>query len=275
MLRMPEPVLVLDLFPAEREALLVLLESLPADDWSRPTIAGSWTVKDIAAHLMADDLGRVSSQRDGHLETWVPADEPLAAYIDRRNAEWVAAMRRLSPRVVRSLLEFSGQETQQQFTSMDPFALGWSVGWVGPDPVPNWLDMAREFTERWHHQQQIREAVGEPLLDDLMFLKPVLATFAFALVPPFRSVDASSDTTVQLTVEGFAGGQWSVIREGSGWALRVGRTDAPTASVSMAQDTAGRMYVRALDGAEIEGRSRLEGDVRLAARILDAFGLVS
>ena len=39
MLRMPEPVLVLDLFPAEREALLVLLESLPADDWSRPTIA--------------------------------------------------------------------------------------------------------------------------------------------------------------------------------------------------------------------------------------------
>ena len=63
MLRMPEPVLVLDLFPAEREALLVLLESLPADDWSRPTIAGSWTVKDIAAHLMADDLGRVSSQR--------------------------------------------------------------------------------------------------------------------------------------------------------------------------------------------------------------------
>jgi len=63
--------------------------------------------------------------------------------------------------------------------------------------------------------------------------------------------------------------------EGSGWALRVGRTDAPTASVSMDQDTAWRMYVRALDPAEIEGRSRLEGDVRLAARILDAFGLVS
>src|SRR5207247_4478163 len=148
MLRMPEPVLVLDLFPAEREALLVLLESLPADDWSRPTIAGSWTVKDIAAHLMADDLGRVSSQRDGHLETWVPADEPLAAYIDRRTADWVSAMRRLSPRVVRSLLEFSGQETQQQFTSMDPFALGLSVGWVGTHPVPKWHDVGEECNEQ-------------------------------------------------------------------------------------------------------------------------------
>jgi len=275
MLRIPEPVLVLDLFPAEREALLVLLESLRADDWSRPTIAGSWTVKDIAAHLVADDLGRVSRQRDGHLANWVSAVEPLAAYVDRRNAEWVAAMRRLSPRVVRSLLEFSGRETQRLFTTMDPFALGWSVGWVGPDPAPNWLDMAREFTERWHHQQQIREAVGEPLLDHASLLGPVLATFAFALVPPFRNLDAPSETNVLLTVEGPAGGQWTVAREGGGWALRVGRTEAPTASVSMDQDTAWRMYVRALSPAEIAGRSRLEGDVRLAARILDAFGLVS
>lgn len=48
MLRTPEPVLVLDLFPAERGALLALLESLSTDDWFRPTIAGDWTVKDIA-----------------------------------------------------------------------------------------------------------------------------------------------------------------------------------------------------------------------------------
>jgi hypothetical protein len=66
MLRTPEPVLVLDLFPAERGALLALLEWLPPDDWFRPTTAGDWRVKDIAAHLVADDLGRVSSRRDEH-----------------------------------------------------------------------------------------------------------------------------------------------------------------------------------------------------------------
>ena len=83
MLRTPAPVLVLDLFPVEREALLALLESLPPDDWFRPTVAGNWTVKDIAAHLVADDLGRVSSKRDEHRQPWVPADEPLSACFSR------------------------------------------------------------------------------------------------------------------------------------------------------------------------------------------------
>ena len=195
MLLTPAPVLVLDLFPAERAALVALLEALSLDDWFRPTVAGDWTVKDIAAHLVADDLGRVSSSRDDHRQPWVPADEPLKAYIDRRNAEWVTAMRRLSPRVLRSLLEFGGQETQRLFESVDPFALGSPVDWAGPQPAPNWLDLARELTERWHHQQQIREAVGAPLLNDETFLRPVLATFARALVPPFRDVDASVGTS--------------------------------------------------------------------------------
>jgi len=275
MLRTPEPVLVIDLFPAERGALLALLESLPPDDWFKPTIAGDWTAKDVAAHLVADDLGRVSSQRDGHRQPWVPADEPLTAYIDRRNAEWVAAMRRLSPRVVRSLLEFGGQETQRLFESVDPFALGSPVDWAGPEPAPNWLGLARELTERWHHQQQVREAVGAPLLNDATFLGPVLATFAFALVRPYRVVDAATGTTVQLSVEGRGGGDWTVVRDETGWSLRAGRANSPNSSVVMNEDTAWRMYVHALTRAEVEARSTFTGDPRLASHILEAFALVS
>jgi uncharacterized protein (TIGR03083 family) len=275
MLRTPEPVLVLDLFPTERRALLALLESLSPDDWSRPTIAGDWTVKDIAAHLVADDLGRVSSRRDGHRQPWIAADEPLKAHIDRRNAEWVAAMRRLSPRVVRSLLELGGQETQRLFESVDPFALGSPVNWAGPEPAPNWLDLARELTERWHHQQQIREAVGAPLLNDATFLRPVLTTFAFALVPPYRDVDAAAGTTVQLSVEGRSGGDWTLVREATSWSLRLGRANSPNGSVAMNEETAWRMYVHALTRAEVEAGSRFMGDQRLASHILEAFALVS
>ena len=275
MLRTPEPILVLELFPAEREALLDLLASLAPDDWSRPTIAGDWTVKDIAAHLVADDLGRVSSGRDAHRQPWSPVDEPLKAFIDRRNAEWVTAMRRISPRVVMSLLEFGGLETQRQFESMDPFALGSPVDWAGPQPAPNWLDLAREFTERWHHHQQIREAVGAPLLDEATYLRPVLATFAFALVPPFRDVEAAADTTVQLSIEGPSGGDWTLLRDDSGWSLRTGRTDSPNGSVTMNEDTAWRMYVRASTQAETEARSTFTGDRRLASHIIEAFALVS
>ena len=275
MLRPPEPVVVVDLFPAGRRALLDLLESLAPDDWFRVTSAGEWTVKDVAAHLVADDLGRVSSQRDGHSQPWVPADEPLKAYIDRRNGEWVTTMRRLSPTVVRCLLEFSGDETQRLFESMDPLALGWNVSWVGPDPAPNWLDVAREFTERWHHQQQIREAVGAPLLNEPAFLRPVLATFAFALVPPFRDLEAPAGTTVQFSVQGTSGGEWAVIREPAGWALGVGQADLPTASVWMDEDCAWRMYVRSLSREDVAGRSTFGGDVALARRLLEAFALVS
>lgn len=271
----PAPILVLDAFPAEREALLTLLESLPADDWSRPTIAGDWTVQDIAAHLVADDLGRLSSQRDGHRQPWYPDVEPLTAFIDRRNAEWVIALRRLSPRVIRSLLELGGRETQRLFGSLDPFAPGSPVDWAGPEPAPIWLDLARELTERWHHQQQIREAVGAPQLEDEAFLRPVLATFAFALVPPFRNVDAEPGTTVRLSIEGRSGGDWTLVRDEAGWSLRAGRTDAPTGSVTMSEDTAWRMYVRGLSRADIEARSTFAGDARLASHVIDAFALVS
>ena len=275
MLRTPEPVLVLNLFPAERGALLALLESLRPDDWFRPTVAGDWTVKDIAAHLVADDLGRVSSRRDDHREAWAPAVEPLKAFIDRRNGEWVTATRRLSPRVVRSLLEFGGQETQRLFESVDPFALGSPVDWAGPQPAPNWLDLAREFTERWHHQQQVREAVGAQLLNDEMFLRPVLETFAFALVPPYRDVDAPAGTTVQLSIDGRSGGDWTLVRDATGWSLRAGQTDAPSGSVAMDEDTAWRMYVRAISRVETEAASTFMGDRRLASHLLDAFALVS
>ena len=227
-------------------------------------------MKDIAAHLVADDFGRVSSSRDDHRQPSVPADEPLKSFIDRRNAEWVTAMRRLSPRVLRSLLELGGQETLRLFQSVDPFALGSPVAWAGPQPAPNWLDLARELTERWHHQQQIREAVGAPLLNDETFLRPVLATFARALVPPFRDVDASVGTSVQLSIEGPSGGDWTLVREDSAWTLRTGRTDSPNSSVAMTEDTAWRMYVHRLARAETEARSTVTGDSRLASRILEA-----
>jgi uncharacterized protein (TIGR03083 family) len=270
----PEPVLVVDLFPDERRELLALLESLAPDTWSTSTVAGDWTVKDIAAHLVADDLGRLSSQRDGQRGPIV-AEADLQAYIDRRNAEWVTSMRRISPRVLISLLRFGGDETQALFGSLDPFALGGPVSWAGPEPAPIWLDLAREFTERWHHQQQIRDAVGARTLDDPMFLRPVLATFAFALRVPFSGVEAPAGIAVELAVEGPSGGHWTIARAAHGWELLIGRSEAPTAVVRMDEDTAWRMYVRVLSRAQIEERSSFEGDVGLASRVLDAFALVS
>jgi hypothetical protein len=54
-----------------------------------------------------------------------------------------------------------------------------SVAWAGEAESKNWFHVARDYSEKWHHQQQIREAVGQtaelltpalyrPLLDTLL-----------------------------------------------------------------------------------------------------------
>jgi hypothetical protein len=84
------------------------------------------------------------------------------AFLDRLNQTWVEATRRISPRLLCELVAFTGEAAWRYLASLDPLALEGRVSWVGPDPVPNWLDVAREYTERWTHQQQIRDAVGMP-----------------------------------------------------------------------------------------------------------------
>ena len=88
------------LFRPERDALIELLESLNADQWHAPTVCEGWTVKDIAAHIVADDLGSVSREADGYRVSFFAGDDwgELLAYINRQNEAWVDAMRRLSPR---------------------------------------------------------------------------------------------------------------------------------------------------------------------------------
>jgi hypothetical protein len=62
------PIDVRGLFPEERSALLALLgEPVAGDwDWERATVCPGWTVKDITAHVLHDDLRRLASMRDGH-----------------------------------------------------------------------------------------------------------------------------------------------------------------------------------------------------------------
>jgi hypothetical protein len=46
------------------------------------------------------------------------------------------------------------------------------VSWAGPDTSPAWLDIARDYTEFWVHQQQIRDAVDRPGADRPQLLHP-------------------------------------------------------------------------------------------------------
>jgi hypothetical protein len=96
-MREPGRVDVVPLFRPLHEELVGLLKGLSAADWERPTVAGTWRVRDVAAHLLDTDLRRISSQRDG----WaLPVDAPVEGWgdlvklLNGLNARWVETARR-------------------------------------------------------------------------------------------------------------------------------------------------------------------------------------
>jgi len=276
------PVIVFDLFQPERQQLLQLLAQLSEEEWYKPTICAGWTVKDIALHLLGDDIGILSRKRD-KFDYQTVADEQrsinswgqLVAYINEMNALWVQATRRISSNLLLSLLKFTGNETYQYFTSLDPYAFGESVSWAGPDSAPVWLDIAREYTERWVHQQHMRDAVNKPGLKDRRFFAPVLETFVRALPHTFRDVQANTGTLIQLIISGEAGGEWYLLREKQQWILGKDATANPDASVSIDQETAWRLFTKGISEDEALHKTTVKGNQSLGVKVLETVSIIA
>jgi len=268
---------VLHLFPEERAALLDLLRHLHADEWGLPTVCDGWSVKDVVSHIIADDLGRLSRGRDAHTASWIdaPSWESLVVAINLQNEIWVEATRRLSPRILIDLLDLSGQQSQAFFETLDLDATGDPVSWAGPDPAPVWLDLAREYTERWAHHQQIRDAVGRPGLKDQRLFAPVIDCFMRALPHTFRDVLAPQGTHLRVRISGAAGGAWSLLRVNGGWALANDPGTDPDAAVSLDQEEAWRLFTKQITPQAARAWAVFEGDAALASHVLDAVAVIA
>lgn len=276
-----DPVLVVGLFPDERKALLNLVSRLSVDDWKKPTSCPGWSVKDIAQHILGDDLSWLSRHRDAFAgaafvhQGGAEFEAALLAFISEANETWVRATRRLSPRLLGQLLRFTGEETQRYFRSLDPYAIGEPVSWAGPEPAPVWLGLAREYTERWHHQQQIRDAVGKPGLKEPHLFSVVLDTFVRALPHTFRRVKAPAGTQIKLIISGEAGGEWTLARRPDAWTLHRDATADLAAVVLIDQETAWRLFTKNIAKSEALARSTITGDRRLALKVLDTVSIVA
>jgi uncharacterized protein (TIGR03083 family) len=271
----PHKILIVDRFPPLRAHLLTLLAELDEHDWARPTAAPLWSVKDVAAHLLGGDISILSGKRDGFRPPQkFDGHAQLIELIDRLNAEWVLATRRMSPRLLREFLASTGPEVEACFASLDPMAMGEAVTWAGPDAAPVWFDLAREFTERWHHQQQIRDATGWPPLYDPYFLSPVLDTFVRALPYSFRNAMAPAGTSVRFEISGEAGGVWFVYKAEEAWALLLDSTAQPSANVVLPQDTAWRLFTKGLDRDKARSLAVISGNADLATPIFATTAII-
>lgn len=275
------PIDTLPLYPGERAALLALLGDLSAADWEAPTVCPGWSVKDVAAHLLGDDIGRLSWGRDGYVNPAFAAGLDIAtlpglvAAIDRQNAVWVTGMRRISPRLLIELLAMTGELTEAYFSSLDMTALGMPVDWAGPEPAPVWLDVAREYTERWVHQQHIRDAVAKPGLKERRWFAPVLEAFVRGMPRVLRDAPFPDCAALRLVISGDAGGEWIALRLNGEWILGTAPGMETDATVALDEDVAWRLFTKGISKEEARRVARIEGDEALAERALDTVSILA
>ena len=275
-MELPKPVIVAALFPEIHKELIFLLKSLSAGDWQKPTVCSGWLVKDVTLHILGGEIGNISRRRDGceanvSINNW----EELVTFINDWNQSWISAARRISPRLLIDLLELAGTQMCAYYQKLDPFSIGGPVNWVGAEPAPVWLDLAREYTERWHHQQHIRDAVGRPGLKQPKYFSPVLDAFIRALPRTYEATNSDENTSVSISITGDAGGRWSVLRENGVWNLYTGAPDKPTAEVLVDQDIAWRLFTRGIDQDAALKQMIFKGDQTLAHKVLGMISIIA
>jgi uncharacterized protein (TIGR03083 family) len=282
-MKLVEPIFVTELFCQIHSELLSLLRNLSGDDWSKPTAARLWTVRDVVAHLLDSDVRRLSYQRDKapmiRPETPIENYRDLVDFLNQLNADWIRASRRISPRLLIEFLEVTGAQVCELFKSLDPFAHApFGVAWAGEQESENWFDIAREYTEKWHHQQQIRDAVGAAALTGRKWLFPALDTFLRGLPHTYRETQADEGSSVVLIIAGEAGGAWTLKREGGScpaWRLYTDESDGADCEVRMDQDAAWRLLTKGLSREEAESRIEITGDGRLGKPILGMLAVMA
>jgi len=271
------PILCAPLLREVDQKLIELLRSLSPGEWELQTVAPQWRVRDVAAHLLDTALRKLSLARDScFVETVsIPTPRDLVELIDRLNREGVAVYRRLSPQVLISMMEVACAQSADYHESLDPFAPAlFPVTWAGDLSSPNWFDTARELTERWHHQQQIRLATNRPGIMTRELHHPVLDCFLRALPHLYRQVAAAEGTVVAVEITGDCGGEWLLTRGPHEWSLVSHSEACPDARVTIPQELAWRLFTRGIAKAEARSQIQFEGDTSLGEKILDLTAIV-
>jgi hypothetical protein len=145
----------------------------------------------------------------------------------------------LRPVLLVDLLARTSPLVEAMWAGADLRAPSEGVWWAGIDLAPVWLDIAREFTEDWTHQQQIRDAVGRPALTEAQFLDPLIDTFLRALPNTYHHVPAGLlGESVLITIDDHGRElTWPLRAEPAGWTLHRAQLFAHTARVRLPADT--------------------------------------
>lgn len=256
-----QPLHLTHLLPAIDAKLMSLLRELSKEDWEKQTVAKKWKVKDVVAHLLDGNIRGLSLLRDDFFGEKFAGQsyEDLVAFLNGLNADWVRAMKRVSPEMLIYLYEATGSVYSSYLSSLDPLMPSkLAVSWAGESTSPNWMHTAREYTEKWLHQQQIRDAVGKPGILTAEFFVPFMDTCILALPFTLRDVDTKEGTSIRLTVTGPIQKSWTIARDKS-WEF-VASKNRPDADVVVPADIAWKLFSKSLRPDDVRAHVQIIGD---------------
>ncbi len=270
----------IDLFPQLDAKLIEVLRTLSDKDWQKPTLAYPWCVKDVAVHLLDGNLRTLSMLRDGYFGTSGPeinSYRELVEYLNKLNAEWVLAMKRLSPRIVIELLEQTGKQYSAYLKTLNPMSkAAFSVAWAGENESLNWFHIAREYTEKWHHQQQIRATLGkENELYNGKLFQPYLETSMRALPFHYRNAKEPAGTVIKFIVKGETDYEWFLHSDGDTWKLRQATDLNPTSEITMSKEVSWRIFTKAITPEEARKEIMSKGNKQLAEKVVDMVAVMA
>ena len=272
-----QPILCAHLLRKVDAKLMEWLRSLAPEEWDKQTIAPRWKVRDVAAHLLDTPLRKLSMVRDHNFveQVEIRSEQDLVTLINRLNDEGVKVYRRLSPPLLIRYMEIACVQSADFHESLDPFApAAFAVSWAGESESLNWFDTARELTERWHHQQQIRLATERPGIMTRELYHPVLDCFLRGLPHRFRDVSAPEGTSLVVEISGDCGGTWVLSRTDAGWRIGEGTTVNRAGRVTIPQAIAWRVFTKGIAPEAARAQITVEGENRLAEPVLGLTAIV-
>ena len=272
-----DPILCAHLLRKVDEKLIDLLRSLEAGEWDFQTVAPLWKVRDVAAHLLDTPLRKLSMVRDSCCVEGltVRSQQDVIALVNRLNAEGVTVYRRLSTPVLIEMMKLACDQSADFHESLDPFApAAFNVSWAGEERSLHWFDTAREVTERWHHQQQIRLATNRPGIMTPDLYHPVLDCFVRGLPHLYRDVAAPIGTVLLLEISGECGGQWFLSKTSTAWNLVKHPAEDVASRVKIPQELAWRIFTKGINRDSAGAQIQIEGNRSLGEKVLHLTAIV-
>lgn len=202
--------------------------------------------------------------------------DSLVGFLNQLNADWVKATRRLSPALLTELLEITGREYSRIMSIQDlqapaPFA----VSWAGETTSANWFHIAREYTEKFHHQQQIRDAMDDNSLFTRELFFPFIDTLMRGLTHAYRNLHPEAPKTIQVRVETEIGGNWFLTYQENTWQPSAEAIAIPDASLFIPPAIAWKLFTKGVTPQNAEKDCILSGEKELLYPALNMIAVMA